>query len=65
MVLLTAASPGQHGIKHVNCQEPEYWMKKMKDIGYLFNQDLLNKIKSWGEPYKCPFWWPHNLMAFT
>jgi len=40
-------------------------MKKMKDIGYLFNQDLLNKVKSWGKPEDCPFWWPHNLMVFV
>jgi len=65
VILLTAAPPDQHGMKHVNCQEREYWMKKMKDIGYLFNQDLLNKVKSWGKPEDCPFWWPHNLMVFV
>ena len=65
VILLTAAPPDQHGMKHVNCQEREYWMKKMKDIGYLFNQDLLNKIKSWGEPDNCPFWWHSNLMVFV
>ena len=65
VVLLTAATPGQHGIKHVNCQEREYWMKKMKDMGYLFNQYWLNEIKSWGIPDNCPFWWSHNLMVFT
>ena len=31
IVLLTAASPDQHGFQHVNCKEREYWMKKMKD----------------------------------
>ena len=64
VILLTAAPPDQHGMKHVNCQEREYWMKKMKDIGYLFNQDLLNKIKSWDRPEDCPDWWPQNLMVF-
>ena len=64
IVLLTAASPEQHGFQHVNCQEREYWMKKMKDKNYLFNQDLLNEIKSWDRPEDSPFWWPQNLMVF-
>ena len=65
IVLLTAAPPDQHGFQHVNCQERYYWMKKMKDEGYLFNQDLLNEIKDWGTPKDCPFWWPSNLMVFV
>jgi len=64
IVLFTAAPPGQHGFQHVNCQEREYWMTKMKNMGYLFNQDLLNEIKGWDKPEDCPFWWPQNLMAF-
>ena len=63
-VLLTAAPPGQGGFKHVNLQERYYWMKKMKDNGYLFNQDLLNEIRGWGEPDECPVWWRSNLMVF-
>jgi len=65
VVLLTAAQPTQSGSHHVNCQEREYWMTKMKNMGYLYNQDLLNKIKSWGEPAKCPVWWHSNLMVFV
>ena len=65
IVLLTAAPPDQHGFQHVNCKEREYWMVKMKDKDYLFNQDLLNEIKDWGAPKDCPFWWPSNLMVFV
>ena len=67
IVLLTAAPAGQEGggVQHVNCQERYYWMKKMKDKDYLFNQDLLNEIKDWGAPKDCPFWWPSNLMVFV
>ena len=65
IVLLTAAPPEQHGFQHVNCQEREYWMKKMKDKDYFFNQDLLNDIKDWGTPDDCPFWWHSNLMVFV
>ncbi len=67
IILLTAAPSGQEGggVQHVNCQERYYWMKKMKDKDYLFNQDLLNEIKDWGTPKDCPFWWPSNLMVFV
>ena len=63
-ILRTAAPPDQHGFQHVNCQEREYWMTKMKNNGYLSNQDLLSEIKSWDRPEACPFWWPQNLMVF-
>ena len=65
IVLLTAAPPDQHGFQHVNCQEKEYWIAKMKNMGYLFDQDLLDEVKSWDTPEGCPFWWPHNLMVFN
>ena len=65
IILLTAAPPDQHGFHHVNCKERYYWMKKMKDKDYLFNQDLLNEIKDWETPKDCPFWWPSNLMVFV
>ena len=63
-ILLTAARPGQHGHQHVNCKERKYWEDKMKNNGYLFEQDLLNEIKEWGTPKDCPDWWSQNLMVF-
>ena len=67
IVLLTAAPAGQEGggVQHVNCKEREYWMIKMKDKDYLFNQDLVNEIKSWDTPEDCPLWWYSNLMVFV
>ncbi len=65
IVLLTAAPIGQHGFKHVNCQEREYWMTKMKNMGWLFSQDLLHTVIEWGTPKKCPLWWVNNLMVFA
>ena len=44
IVLLTAAPPDQHGFQHVNCQEKEYWIAKMKNMGYLFDQDSLDEV---------------------
>ena len=65
IVLFTAAPPDQHGFQHVNCKERYYWIKKMKDKDYIFNQDLLNEIKDWEAPKDCPFWWHSNLMVFV
>ena len=65
IVLFTAAHPGQQGHQHVNCKNREYWEVKMKNNGYLFEQDLLNEIKDWKQPKECPRWWPQNLMVFV
>jgi len=39
-IFLTHAVPGQSGFHHVNCQNAEYWISKMKDINYSFNETL-------------------------
>ena len=64
IIFLTAATPEQDGIQHVNCQEKEYWMAKMKNNGYLFDQDILNEVLAWGTLEKSPIWWSTNLMVF-
>ena len=64
IIFLTAATPEQHGMQHVNCQEKEYWMAKMKNNGYLFDQDILNEVLGWGTLEDSPIWWSTNLMVF-
>ena len=64
IIFLTAATPEQHGMQHVNCQEKEYWMAKMKNNGYLFDQDILNEVLAWGTGEDSPIWWSTNLMVF-
>ena len=64
IIFLTAAPPGKGGNQHVNCQEREYWMAKMKNNGYLFDQDILNEVLGWGTLEKSPGWWSSNLMVF-
>ena len=64
IIFLTAATPDQKGNQHVNCQEREYWMVKMKNNGYLFDQDILNEVLGWGTLEKSPVWWSTNLMVF-
>lgn len=47
-ILITAAPPGQGGLKHVNCQPKEYWVEKMKMIGsrYDYDDEYTELIKS-------------------
>lgn len=34
LVLMTHATPGQPGYHHVNCQDRQYWVDRLFDIGY-------------------------------
>ena len=38
-ILMTHAIPGQSGYHHVNCQTDTYWINKLKEIGFAYNQD--------------------------
>jgi SAM-dependent methyltransferase len=33
-IVFSAARPGQPGVGHVNCQPPEYWIGRWKDLGW-------------------------------
>lgn len=51
-VILSAATPGQGGIGHVNCQPYRYWKDKMKDHGYNYEDELTEKLKYMWTPWK-------------
>lgn len=44
-VAMTHAVPGQGGHHHVNCQPKEYWIEKMKEYGFEYDEDFTNKLK--------------------
>ncbi|MES2977248.1 MAG: methyltransferase domain-containing protein [Pseudomonadota bacterium] len=39
-ILFSAASPGQAGTHHVNCQWPEFWQRHFNDNGYVCEDNL-------------------------
>jgi hypothetical protein len=45
-IFLTHALPGQEGYHHVNCQNSEYWIEKIKKIGFKYNNDLSIYLRS-------------------
>jgi len=50
--LVSAAPPGQGGHYHVNCQPREYWVKKMKDLGFCYDESIVEEVRKEMEPWK-------------
>lgn len=44
-VLVTAAPPGKKGYHHVNCQNTDYWIKKFRKVGLIFNKEITESIR--------------------
>lgn len=44
-VAMTHAIPGQGGHHHVNCQPKEYWIEKLKEYGFEYDDEFTNKLK--------------------
>lgn len=44
-IAMTHALPGQKGWHHVNCQSAEYWIDKMKQIGFVLDRHLTRESK--------------------
>jgi len=44
-LLLSAATPGQEGHHHVNCQERDYWIYKFDQRGYIRDKKIEDAIK--------------------
>ena len=67
IIVLSAAPPGQEGTGHVNCQPPEYWIKKFKSCEYGKNSiatDLLKyKLSPWKNKPGIKAYY-HNLIVF-
>lgn len=47
-ILMSAAPPGQGGLKHVNCQPKQYWIEKMAagDNPYIYDKESTELVKS-------------------
>lgn len=44
-VAMTHAQPGQPGYHHVNCQLPEYWIDRFKNIGFIYLEEKSLKLR--------------------
>lgn len=60
IVSMTHGLPGQPGFHHVNCQLPEYWINRFKDIGFEYLEEMSIKSRSLLPSYT----WDDNLKKF-
>jgi hypothetical protein len=42
-ILMTCAAPGQNGWHHVNCQPAPYWAVKLREWGFLHDEELTRR----------------------
>jgi cyclopropane fatty-acyl-phospholipid synthase-like methyltransferase len=67
-ILMTSAPVGQGGTSHVNCQPKEYWIQKMQDRGFIFNEKITTSIakKSWDiiSENRCPIHYLVNNFSY-
>lgn len=58
MILMTTAKVGQGGTNHVNCQPKKFWIDKITQKGFEFDEDFTNKIENEAceiiDETKCP-----------
>jgi len=45
-VAMTYASPGQDGYHHVNCQPQKYWINKLMEIGFQYDEEYSEMLKN-------------------
>lgn len=45
-ILFGAAPPGQDGVDHINLQPPDYWTAKFEKLGWKFDPELTELIKT-------------------
>lgn len=58
-ILFSAATPGQYGVHHVNCQWPEYWQSLFNERGYACDDSIRWTV--WNNPAVEP-WYRQNMM---
>lgn len=64
-LIFTAATPGQPGIDHINCQPHEFWIRKFRDLGYNLDKELSEKfVRDLDEKIVHTRWFLQNIMVF-
>jgi hypothetical protein len=63
-LIWTAATPGQGGIGHINCQPKEYWLEKFTKIGLVRNTEKEQQLIEHMKTGSVMGWFVKNLMIF-
>ncbi len=43
--MMTFAQPGQPGHHHVNCQPEEYWVERLREVGFASDERLTEESR--------------------
>ncbi len=62
VILFSAATPGQGGVNHINCQWPEYWAELFAGHDYAAIDCLRDRV--WENPEVAP-WYAQNMLLFA
>lgn len=62
VILFSSAVPGQGGVRHINEQWPDYWIKLFQDKGYVVIDCLREKIRG---NEKVMWWYAQNILMFV
>jgi hypothetical protein len=64
-LIWTAATIGQGGDGHINCQYKEYWSDKMNSVGLVRNIQLEEEILEYVKTGPHMGWFINNLLVFN
>ena len=63
-LIWTAAQPGQGGVGHINCQDPDYWAKKIAGHGLVRNTKKEQELRDYARSGYHMGWFVNNLLYF-
>jgi SAM-dependent methyltransferase len=64
-VVMSAATPGQDGLDHINEQPHSYWIKKFETNGYSLDSNASQRFLIEWTAARIAFWYSNNVMAFS
>ena len=59
-IAMTFAASGQEGYHHVNCQDEDYWIEIVEDLGFMFNKTVSDELRSIAEKTRINPSFPHG-----
>ena len=63
-IIFTAAPPGQPGTGHINCRDKHFWVEKIENKGFRFQEHMINEIQIAWKIFDAPDYVLRNLMVF-
>jgi len=57
---MTYATPGQSGFNHINCQNEDYWISRVENLGFKFNKEYSLSLRKIAEQMNNLPSFPHS-----